>query len=157
MKNLLFVFAFYILPFALSAQPQPVKIRPLRDYYFIGDGAQLKPGINCFAITDREKFDKFFGKTKRADTPAFESEIMLVMLMKESNRESKLAFERVDMKAGNFIEVYVSSKINEGKTPYKINPIGVCAIPKYKGITKLNFYNDKTMRLIQTVLLKEER
>jgi hypothetical protein len=155
--RLLLAFAFYILPFALQAQPQPVKIKPLRDYYFIGDGMQLKPGINCFAITDRKQFDKFFGKTKRADTPSFATEIMLVMMMKESNRESKLTFDRVDMKAGNFIEVYVSSQINEGKTPYKIYPLAACAVPKYKGITKLNFYNGKSMRFIQTVMLKEER
>ncbi len=156
MKQLL-VFTFCLLHFALSAQPVQVQIRPLRDYYFTGDGSQLKPGINCFAITDRQQFNKFFGKTNRPDTPAFASEIMLVMLMRESKQDSKLSFDKVDMKAGNFIEVYCSSKINKGKLTYTTYPIAVCAIPKYKGITKLNFYNYKTMKLIQTVGLKEGR
>lgn len=156
MKQLL-AFAFCFLHFTLSAQPQPVKIKPLRDYYFIGQGMLLKSGINCFAITDRETFDKFFGKTNRPDTPAFVSEIMLVMLMRESKQDSKLSFDRVDMKAGNFIEVYCSSNLNKGRLTYTTYPIAACTIPKYKGITKLNFYNSKNMKLVQAVALKEER
>jgi hypothetical protein len=155
--KILLAFAFYILPFALQAQPQPVKIRPLRDYYFIGQGMQLKTGINCFAITDREAFDKFFGKTNRPDTPAFANEIMLVMLMRESKQDSKLMFDRVDMKAGNFIEVYCSANMNKGRLTYTMYPIVACTIPKYKGITTLNFYSSKNMKLIQRVALKEER
>jgi len=155
--RLLLVFTFCLLHFTSSAQPVPIKIKPLRDYYFVGQGIQLKNGINCFAITDRETFHKFFGKTNRPDTPAFATEIMLVMLMPESKQDAELKFDKVDMKAGNFIEVYCSNKLSKGRLTYSTYPIAVCTIPRYKGVAKLNFYNAGNMRLIQRVELKEER
>ena|ERR1044071_513407 len=146
----LLLFAFYLLPFALAAQPATVNVKPLLNYDFVGDASDLKPGVNCFVLTERRYFDKFFGKSNRPDTPQFSKENVLVLLMPETNKDSKLSFKRVDTKAGDFIEAYCSMDLNKGKLSYKFFPIAVATIPKYPGVKKVNFYNDH-MRLIKSV------
>lgn len=151
MKKLLL--STFCLPFALNAQPTQVQTKTLRDYFFIGEGIDLKSGVNFFAVTTRKQFNRFFGETNRPDTPNFSKEIMLVMVMPASNHDAKLSFDRVDARAGNFIEVYCNIQQRGGKLPYTTYPLSVCAIPKYADVKKLRFYNNK-MRLIETVDVK---
>ncbi|WP_276131874.1 hypothetical protein [Polluticoccus soli] len=136
-----------------SAQPKLVNVKPLYNYDFVGDASDLKPGINCFVITQRKHFDKFFGKTNRPDTPHFAKENVLVLLMPETRKDSKLSFKRVDTKAGDFIEAYCNLDLYKGTVNYKFYPMALAVIPKYPGIKKVNFYNDKT-RLIKSVEIK---
>jgi len=137
-----------------SAQPYAVKVRQLLDHHFIGgQNIALKKGINYFIITNRKQYEKFFGTTNRADTPQFAKELMLVMLMPSSKSESRLIFKNADTKAGNFVEVYCDINTNVGTATYTAYPIAACAIPKYPGMAKMNFY-DQRMRLLASVPVK---
>lgn len=138
------------------AQPSTVKVRHLRDYHYVGSNQmlELKEGINCFVLTNRKQYEKFFGTTTRPDTPDFANEVMLLLLMRSSNKDAKLAFQKIDMKAGNFIEVYCDVKTNLGKMTYTAYPTVACAIPRYSNVQIMKFYNAKNMRLIATVRVK---
>lgn len=154
MKKLLLFLLVVSFYNAIYAQPTPVEIRQLSNHYYIGTRQQLKDGVNCFVIDNRKDYEDFFGKTDRADTPKFSKEIMLVLLMPASKKESHMAFKKVDMKAGDFVEAYCSLDLNKGKTPYEAYPIATCAIPRYKGVKKVNFYNEKGMKTLQSVPFK---
>lgn len=149
------VFALLIclLSVVLYAQPLPVQVRPLYHYDFIGTGIDLKPGVNCFVITHRKQMEKFFGTTTRPDTPDFSKEQMLVMVVSETKKDAKLSFDKVDSRAGNFVEAYCTVKLNLGRLTYATYPVAVCTIPKYKGVQKVNFYNGD-MRLMKSVEVK---
>lgn len=135
------------------AQPKPVNVKPLHNYDFVGDGSDLKPGVNCFVITQRKHFDKFFGKSNRPDTPHFAKESVLVLLMPQTNKDSKLSFKQIDTKAGDFIEAYFYADLYKGTVNYKFYPLAMAIIPKYTGVKKVNFYNEN-MRLIKSVEVK---
>ena len=139
---------------AIYAQPTPVEIKQLLGHYYVGTRQQLKDGVNCFVITDRKDYEEFFGKTDRADTPKFSKEIMLVLLMPASKKDSKMEFKKVDMKAGDFVEAYCALDLNKGRMPYEAYPIATCVIPRYNGVKKVNFYNERGMKLIQSVPFK---
>ncbi|RYE25275.1 MAG: hypothetical protein EOP51_04685 [Sphingobacteriales bacterium] len=139
---------------AVQAQPTPVEIRQLPNHYYIGTRQQLKDEVNCFVIADRKEYEAFFGKTDRPDTPKFSKEIMLVLLMPLSKKDSRMEFKKVDMKAGDFVEAYCALDLNKGKMPYEAYPIVTCAIPRYAGVKKVNFYNDKNMKLLESVPFK---
>lgn len=138
----------------MLAQPISIQVRPLLDHHFIGsENIALKKGINFFVISDRKQYEKFFGTTTRPDTPQFSKEVMLVMLMPYSRKESKLIFKKVDTKAGNFVEAYCDITTNVGTATYEAYPIGACAIPRYKGVTTVHFYNQH-MRKLAAVPIK---
>ena len=146
--------SFLILAFLLSvtsyAQPVPVELHKMPDYYYVGD-LQLKSGVNFFVLTERKDFDKMFGRTNRPDTPHFTKEVMLVMLVPETNKDAKLEVNKVNMKAGDFVEVYCDIDLNKGKLPYKTYPIGTYVIPRFKGTDKIRFYDNRKMKLLETV------
>lgn len=151
MKNLLLIAMLLCAYVQVQAQPTPVDIRQLPNHYYIGTRQQLKDGVNCFVITDQKEYEDFFGKTDRADTPKFAKEIMLVLLMPASKKDSKMEFKKVDMKAGDFVEAYVALDLYKGKLPYEAYAIATCAIPRYKGVKKVNYYNEKGMKLLASV------
>lgn len=151
---LLFILLFSA--FTMSAQPVPVKIRQLPTYYFIEkSGERLKNGVNYFVITDRKVFEKMFGKSSRADTPQFSKEMVLVMVMPASKKESTLRFERVMMQAGDFVEVYCKQDLNHHKVNYEMSATAVAALPKSVGVKKVIFY-DQYMRRLETVEVEEK-
>src|SRR3989442_701763 len=113
---------FLFLSLSARAQPTEVKVKLLEGYYIIG-GNMLKPGLNCMVITERKTFNKLFGETIRPDTPDFNKEWMLVLALPAGWKENKLAFEKISVKAGNFIEVYCSVKRNEYPLTYLSYPI----------------------------------
>lgn len=154
MKKLLLFLLAIGFGIIANAQPVPVEIKQLSGHYYVGTRQQLKDGVNCFVITDRKDYEEFFGKTDRPDTPKFSKEVMLVLLMPASKKDSKMEFKKVDMKAGDFVEAYVSLDLNKGRMPYETYPIATCAIPRYNGVKKVNFYNEKGMKLIQSVMFK---
>lgn len=150
MRHIIVLLLLVLSASALKAQPVPVKMRHLNGYYFAGRGVALKNGVNYFAVTDRKTFEKMFGALNRPDTPNFSKEMLLVMVMPESNKESTLEFERVSMKAGDFIEVYCNQDLNHHRVNYSMNAIAVAAIPKSAGISRVIFYNQK-MKKLETV------
>lgn len=154
MRYCLFLFAF-LLSFSVYAQPQQVQLQKMQDYYFVGSESMLKKGVNCFVITEREDMDKLFGTTSRPDTPDFSQEWMLVMVMPMTKSENQLEYKRVSNKAGNFVEIYCDVRTNIHQLTYDHNPTSVCVIPKYEGVSKVDFYNEhKGIRLIQSVTIK---
>ncbi len=135
------------------AQPLPVAVKPMQDYYFAGDASMLKSGINCMVISDWKQFNKIFGTTDRPDTPQFAKEWMVVLAMPATKKEASLQFKRISMKAGEFIEVYCNIDRKIQPLTYAYIPLAACVIPKYPGINKIHFYNEENMRLIRTVEL----
>lgn len=156
MKWMIFLM-FLIVGRQAAAQPQPVEIKRMQDYYFIGNDDELKSGVNCIVLKTRKQFDRMFGTTSRPDTPRFSKELMLVLLMPAGKREAKLEFKRISMKAGGFIEVYCDIDRKVRPLTYVSNPINTCVIPKYPGITKINFYDEYNMRLLGAVDIGERR
>ena len=114
----------------------------------------LKQGLNFMVITDRKEFDKTFGVTKRPDTPDFSKEWMLVMAIPPLKKETKMIFEKVSWKAGNFIEVYYSVKKNIFPVTYTVYPMAIAVIPRHKGISFVNFYEQKSMRMTEKIEIK---
>ncbi|MCD6065139.1 MAG: hypothetical protein K0R82_3050 [Flavipsychrobacter sp.] len=137
----------------LLAQPSTVNVKPLLNYDFVGDGNALKSGVNCFVITDRKEFNRFFGKSNRPDTPHFAKEMVLVLLMPKTSKDSKLSFKKVDTRAGNFIEAYCDLELYKGTLSYQFFPMALALVPKYAGVRKVNFYKDN-LRLIKSVDVK---
>lgn len=142
MKHLLFIPAM-LLAIAAYAQPQEVTLTPLQDYYYIGSERLLDDRVNCFVLEDREQFEDFFGTTRRADTPDFSKEWMLVLVAPETKKDIMMKFTRVSMKAGNFLEVYCDLGRLKGKLlTYEHHPLAACIIPKYENIRLLKFYEE---------------
>lgn len=154
MKMLLLLFLF--VPVLLFAQPTPVQVKPVKDYFFSGDNNALKKGLNCLIIKNRKQFEKLFGETDRADTPDFQKEMMLLLLLPATKKEAKLVFRRITMKAGDFIEVYCEVDKNVQPLTYLYNPLSACIIPKYPGIRHVDFYDVDDMKLISTVDVGEK-
>ncbi len=152
MKRLIFIM-FLLLPCVLKAQPQPVPVRFLQDYYYLG-AAPLNEGVNAFVVTSRKDFKKLFGITQRPDTPDFSKEWMIVLLMPKTKWDAKIDIKDVSMKAGSFIEVY--TKVFEGrhKLTYDNYPIRVAVIPRYKGINRVNFYDGKRLKPLANVVIE---
>jgi hypothetical protein len=143
---------FFTLCFAAAhAQPVPVKLRQMPNYFYIDKSITLKRGLNCIVISEKKMFERMFGKYDRPDTPNFAKEIVLVMLMPASKKESNLKFERVMMKAGDFVEVYSKVRLNHHTIPYMQNAIAVAALPRIPGVRRVMFYKDEELKLIETV------
>lgn len=142
---------FLLLGYTSYSQPQQVELKPMQDYYFLGDATHLKDGVNCYVITSRKDFKKIFGETNRPDTPFFDREWMLVLLMPKTQWHNKVDFQQISMKAGHYIEVYCKVVNSNKKLTYDFFPIKVCRIPKYKGVTKIKFYNERHMRPLSVV------
>lgn len=141
------------------AQPTQVQMKKLQGYFFSGSEAMLKKGVNCFVVQQKKDFEKFFGKN-RADTPSFSKEWMLILVMPATKKDIQLEFERISMKAGDFIEVYCDFGKLKGKgLPYEANPIAVCVIPRYDSIHTVRFYEERRKGLepVETVTLKNVR
>jgi hypothetical protein len=141
-KQILTALFLLISQYAI-AQPKSVEVRRLESYFFAGDNKELKSGVNYIVVTDRKQFEKLFSSLQRADTPDFSKELMLVMVMPSSRKESRLYFKSVSVKAGNFIEVNCTFDMNVQPLTYYTNPIAVCVIPRYPSIQKVNFYEEK--------------
>lgn len=107
-------------------------------------------------VTNKKDMEKMFGKIDRPDTPDFSKEFLLVMVMADTKRDTKLSYRGNFSKAGNFIEIYCKPDYTKKKVTYIHNPIAVAVVLKYKGVTKVNFYEDKKeMRLLNSVSLPE--
>lgn len=152
MKQVIFVM-FLLLPLLVSAQPQQVPVRFLHDYYYYGT-TPLNVGVNAFVATSRKDFKKLFGETNRPDTPDFSKEWMIVLVMPKTKWDAKINISNVSMKAGSFIEVY--TKVFEGKhkLTYDVYPIKVALIPKYNGISVINFYDGKRLKPLANVVVE---
>jgi hypothetical protein len=139
MKTLIVVI-FMCFAGIVAAQPTEVRVKPLKDYYYTGSLPL--------------DFKKFFGETTRPDTPDFSKELMLVLLMPSTKRDAKLDFDRISMKAGQFIEVYCKVRYGKHKLTYASYPLSTCVIPRYAGITQIHFYNNRYMRPLATVMIE---
>ena len=152
MKTLIVVI-FMCFAGMVAAQPTEVRVKPLKDYYYTGS-LPLQEDVNCYVLSSRKDFKKFFGETTRPDTPDFSKELMLVLLMPSTKRDAKLDFDRISMKAGQFIEVYCKVRYGKHKLTYASYPLSTCVIPRYPGITKVHFYNNRHMRPLATVMIE---
>lgn len=153
MKAIITVLLLLIVAKAI-AQPVPIEVKRLESYFFAGDNKTLKPGVNYLVVTDRKQFEKIFSKLQRPDTPDFSKELMLVMVMPVSRKESRLYFKSISVKAGNFLEVNCMFDINIQPLTYYANPIAACIIPKFKTVQKINFYEEKHSKRSDEVKLR---
>lgn len=132
-----------VCTFNTMAQPSEVPMKKQTGYFFSGEQNMLKEGVNYFVIQKKNEFEKLFGKG-RSDTPSFSKECMLVLVMPATKKDIILAFNRVSMKAGTFVEVYCDLNKLRGKLmTYEANPIAVCTIPKYATVKKINFFEER--------------
>jgi len=150
----LFTLIFIMFCLFANAQPQQVEARFLQDYYYLGNGMDLKSEVNYFVIANRKEFKKLFGVTHRPDTPDFSKEIMLAIIMKQTKWNPSVNMNKICMKAGGFIEVYCDLDEGRHQLTYKTYPLKVCIIPRYPSVTKINFYNNWKMRLLASVPVK---
>lgn len=148
--RILIIILFTLLCCKVTAQPKTIKLRPL-DGYFILNDKEIQKKTNCIVITNRRDFQRLFGSINKPDTPDFNKEIVVVLALPPAHKQSKIWFERALIKAGNFIEVYCGLQRNVHSVPYKSYPIVAAALPRSKEITYVNFYNEKDMKLIESV------
>lgn len=147
-----FIALFMLLSVTSIAQPAEVQMKKLGGYFFSGGESTLKPGVNFFVVQRKQEFEKLFGKG-RADTPNFNKEWMLVMVMPATKKDIQLEFNRISMRAGTFVEVYCDLNKLRGKLlTYEANPIAVCTIPRFETVKTVNFYEDrkKGLELVAT-------
>ena len=141
----IFVFLFLLMVLKTGAQPLPLPLRHLREYYYTGGKSLLKNDVNCFVISTHKELKKILGVINRTDSPDFSKEVVLVVMMKQTSWNATVSINRC-IKAGGFIEAYCT--IDEGRhtMTYKIYPIDICIIPKYPGIHRIDFYNEWKMK-----------
>ena len=154
MPRLFFILLLICFSLQAAAQPTPLRMRPLEGYY-ITDDAAFEPGLNCIVVTNRRQFEKLFGYMNRPDTPNFSRELMLVLAFPPGRQASLVGFHRVLMKAGNFVEVYCAIERRRYPLTYKAYPIIACAIPRHAETRFVRFYNEKGMKLLKNVELKQ--
>lgn len=138
------------------AQPTEVKMKKLNGYFFSGSESMLKKEVNCYVITNKKEFEKFFGRN-RADTPHFSKEWMLILVMPATKKDIQLEFERISMKAGTFVEVYCNLNKLKGKSlTYQANPMAVCTIPRFEKVKTVNFYEERKhgLELMESIEVK---
>ena len=138
---------------SLYAQPREVHLRPL-DGYFLDPKVPLKEGPNFFIIRDRNKFIKYFGRVSKPDTPNLRFNQVIVMALPPTDKQARIAFMPKAMRAGNYIEVYCIVEENKYPLTYTSYPIVLAEIPKYFGVSKVNFYNHATRELIESVRIR---
>lgn len=126
----------------------------MKDYYFFSE-KELDKGINCLVLTNRKQMDKMFGTTTRADTPDFSRELLLVMVMPATKRQMSLEYRPRFAKAGDHVEVYCDIDLKGHKLTYEYNPIAVAIIPRYEDVRKVNFYESRRMKLLESVTVSE--
>lgn len=145
-----------LFSFCCIAQPSEVQMKKLTGYFFSGDESILKPGVNCFVVQKKQEFEKLFGKG-RTDTPDFNKEWMIILLMPVTKKDIVMDFNRISMKAGTFVEVYCDLNKLRGKLlTYEANPIAICTIPKFDKIKTVNFYEErkKGLELMTSIEVK---
>lgn len=156
MKQLLFLFSLLAITIIGYAQPKPVEMRMLQDHYFSGDESLLEDGLNTIVLTSRKEYEKYFGTTSRPDTPHFSKEWMLILVLPTTKYDASLIFERVSVKAGDFMEVYCNVDTKKKRLTYDHNPIAVCVVPKQANINQVDFYNRrKGLHLLSTVNVRQ--
>lgn len=153
MKQFVSIILLLLVGVAVDAQPSTVKIRPLEGY-FILDEHLLEKGINCLVISDRREFIKYFGLVNRPDTPQFTKEVMIVLALSPTKKQSKISLERATMKAGDYLEVYCGIQLNLFPLTYTAYPIVAGTVPRLPGITTINFYNQKGMKQMASLPVK---
>ena len=135
------------------AQEQYFKLKPMEGY-FLDSKVPLKEGPNFFVISDRRKFIKYFGNIKKADTPNFDYDHVIVMALPPSKKQSVVGFVPDAAKAGNFIEVYCIMETDKYPLTYTSYPIVAARIPKYFSVTKVSFYSNDKKELMETVYIR---
>ncbi len=138
------------------AHPWTPELKPMEHYYYVGEKA-LSNGINCMVITNRKQMEKIFGRINRPDTPHFANENLLVMVMPETRKDTKLSYRASFVKAGNFLAIYCKVNHTKHTLTYTHYPIATAVVPKYKGVNQVYFYEErkKTTPLIEKVALPE--
>ncbi|MEZ5016688.1 MAG: hypothetical protein R2800_06530 [Flavipsychrobacter sp.] len=156
MKYLFVLISLFVATLITHAQPKPVEMRMLQDHYFAGDESLLEQGLNTIVLTSRKEYEKYFGTTSRPDTPHFSKEWMLILVLPTTKYDASLVFERVSVKAGDFMEVYCNVDTKKKKLTYDHNPLAACVVPKQENISKVDFYNRrKGLHLMSTVNIRQ--
>ena len=105
-------------------------------------------------VTKASQFNKLFGLRKedmgKTGYPNFAKDIVLVLAMPETKRETKLSFAD-GMRAGNFAEVNYKERKSYPIT-YSTIPVCLAVMPKYEGLQEVRFYENR--RLMETVKVK---
>jgi hypothetical protein len=144
------ILVMFLVAHTAAAQPLRPALKPMPDYYFVGE-KDLNSGVNCIVVTSRKQMEKLFGRINRPDTPDFSRELLLVMVMPATKKDPKLAYRSTFSVAGNFVEVYCDINYTRKTVTYIQNPIAVAVIPRYPNVTKVNFYDERRMRLLSSV------
>lgn len=156
-KILAYTFLFvFLFGYSAKAQPSPIPMNKKQGYFFSGSESLLDKGVNCVVIRELKEFEQYFGRG-RADTPHFSKEWMLLLVMPATKKDIQLEFNRVSMKAGDFIEVYCNLNGLKGKMlTYEMNPLAVCTIPRHDKVQYVHFYEElkKSYELIETIEVK---
>ena len=99
-------------------------------------------------VTKASQFNKLFGIGKepinKANYPDFSKEIVLVVAMPETKRETKITITD-GMRAGNFAEINFREKKSYPLT-YSTIPVSIVTIPRYKGMQEVRFYENREFK-----------
>jgi hypothetical protein len=105
-------------------------------------------------VSKQKEFEKYFGMAKTMNNtiiaPDFTKEVVLMIAMPETRKETVLAFDHAN-RVGADVNVFFHEKKTYPLT-YTIVPVALAAIPKYDGVTTINFYQDG--RMIKSIKIK---
>ena len=122
--------------------------------YYLLNSHPAGDKVEFSVISDERSFVKLFGKIDKDDYPNFDFEHVLVMAMQPTTKQYFLRFDEMAVKAGDFIEVYCSVRKEKHKLTYLDQPIAVAAIPKYLRLSRVDFYDTNTKKLLKSVHLR---
>ncbi len=147
--------AFFLFLFDLPVygQPKKFKLRPITGFY-LDEKIPLEKGFNFKIITNRKDFIKHFGLINKPDTPNFRIHHVIVMAMPPTKEQWFLNFEDTAVRAGNFIEVYCNTEHDKHKITYFDHPIVTATIPRFFYLNTVNFYDNKTKKLLGSIKVK---
>lgn len=152
-KDIFFVLFLLLVGLQLHAQPRKFKLRQLTGFY-LDDKVPLTKGFNFMIITNRRSFIKHFGLINKPDTPNLQYNQVIVMAMPPTKEQWFLSFEDTAVRAGNYIEVYCNVRREKHDITYLDRPIVTASLPKFFSVRTINFYDNKTKKLLGTVPVK---
>lgn len=130
-----------------NAQPKNIVVKKL-DNYFLSQQGDEPGGTQCMVITKEKDFDKTFGIAKTMNNtiirPDFATEAVVLVALPPTNKNAKVEILSA-LVVGNIIEVFFKTSKERFPLPYTTRPLAVATVPRYKNVTKVKFYEGKTL------------
>lgn len=115
--------------------------------YSVKNASSLGDAVNYFAVKRRADFDNTFSGQAGTHSPDFSEEIVVGVVVKASNKEMHLDFEKAEV-AGENLNVYYTYEYSWKELSYSAAPAIVATVPKGDGVKTVSFYSQNVLRKV---------